>query len=59
MNARQRKIPFLVIAPAVVLIVGLAAGIALAVLGTMRLRTQSDDAAALRSKLLSLTQRAA
>jgi len=55
MSARQRKIPFLVIAPAVVLIVGLAAGLALAVLGTMRLRTQSDDAAALRSKLLSLT----
>jgi signal transduction histidine kinase len=54
-SARQRKIPFLVIAPAVVLIVGLAAGLALAVLGTMRLRTQSDDAAALRSKLLSLT----
>ncbi|HEY1534761.1 MAG TPA: HAMP domain-containing sensor histidine kinase, partial [Polyangiaceae bacterium] len=55
MSAKQRKIPFLVIAPAVVLIVGLAAGLALAVLGTMRLRTQSDDAAALRSKLLSLT----
>jgi signal transduction histidine kinase len=51
----RRRIPFLVIAPAVVLIVGLAAGIALAVLGTMRLRTQSDDAAALRAKLLSLT----
>jgi signal transduction histidine kinase len=55
MSARQRRIPFLVIAPAVVLIVGLAAGLALAVLGTMRLRTQSDNAAALRSKLLSLT----
>ena len=52
---RQRKIPFLVIAPAVVLIVGLAAGVALAVLGTVRLKTQSDDAAALRCKLLALT----
>jgi signal transduction histidine kinase len=51
----QRKIPFLVLAPAVVLIVGLAAGLALAVLGTARLQTQSDDAAALRCKLLSLT----
>ncbi len=55
MSTRQRKIPFLVIAPAVVLIVGLAAGVALAVLGTARLQTQSDDAAALRCKLLSLT----
>ncbi len=55
MSTRQRKIPFLVIAPAIVLIVGLAAGLALAVLGTMRLRTQSDDAALLRARLLSLT----
>ena len=54
-NARLRKIPFLILAPAVVLVVGLAAGLALAVLGTVRLRTQSDDAAALRAKLLSLT----
>jgi signal transduction histidine kinase len=54
-STRQRKIPFLVIAPAVVLIVGLAAGVALAVLGTVRLKTQSDDAASLRCKLLSLT----
>ena len=43
------------IAPAVVLIVGLAAGVALAALGTVRLKTQSDDAASLRCKLLSLT----
>jgi signal transduction histidine kinase len=55
MSQRQKKIPFLVIAPAVVLIVGLAAGVALAVLGTVRLKTQSDDAASLRCKLLSLT----
>ena len=55
LDARLRKIPFLVIAPAIVLVVGLAAGLALAVSGTARLRTQSDDAAALRSKLLSLT----
>ncbi len=54
-NARLRKIPFLILAPAVVLVVGLAAGLALAVLGTVRLRTQSDDAAGLRAKLLSLT----
>lgn len=52
---RQRKIPFLIIAPAVVLIVGLAAGLALAVIGTARLKAQSDDAASLRCKLLSLT----
>ena len=43
------------IAPTVVLIVGLAAGFALAVSGTSRLRAQSDDAAALRCRLLSLT----
>ncbi len=55
LNTRLRKIPFLVIAPAVVLIVGLLAGLALAASGMERLRTQSDDAAALRSRLLSLT----
>ena len=55
MTSRQRKFPFLVIAPAIVIIVGLAAGVALAVLGTGRLKDQSDDAAALRCKLLSLT----
>jgi len=54
-SPRQRKIPFLIIAPALVLIVGLAAGLALAVLGTVRLKTQSDDAASLRCKLLALT----
>jgi signal transduction histidine kinase len=55
LNTRLRKIPFLVIAPAVVLVVGLLAGLALAASGMGRLRTQSDDAAALRSRLLSLT----
>jgi len=55
LNTRLRRIPFLVIAPTVVLIVGLAAGLALAVSGTSRLRAQSDDAAALRCRLLSLT----
>ena len=54
-NTRLRKLPFLVIAPAVVLIVGLLAGLALAASGMARLRTQSDDAAALRCRLLSLT----
>ena len=54
-NTRLRKIPFLVIAPTVVLIVGLAAGFALAVSGTARLRAQSDDAAELRCRLLSIT----
>ena len=54
-SSRLRKIPFLIIAPAIVLIVGLAAGLALAISGTARLRAQSDDAAALRSRLLSLT----
>ena len=55
LDTRLRKIPFLVIAPAVVLIVGLLAGLALAASGMERLRTQSDDAAALRSRLLALT----
>ena len=52
---KRRKIPFLVIAPAIVLIVGLAAGLTLGVLGMMRLRTQSDDAALRRARWLSLT----
>ncbi len=55
LNTRLRRIPFLLIAPTVVLIVGLAAGFALAVSGTSRLRAQSDDAAELRCRLLSLT----
>jgi signal transduction histidine kinase len=55
LKTRQKKIPFLVIAPAVVLIVGLAAGVALAVLGTVRLKAQSDDAASLRCQVLALT----
>ena len=38
-----------------VLIVGLLAGLALAISGTARLRAQSDDAAALRARVLSLT----
>ncbi|HEX2672273.1 MAG TPA: hypothetical protein VHM25_15440, partial [Polyangiaceae bacterium] len=55
LNTRLRQIPFLVIAPLVVLIVGLAAGTALAISGTGRLRAQSDDAAELRCRLLALT----
>ena len=54
-SERRKKLPFLVIAPAIVLVVGLLAGLALAVSATARLRTQSDDAAALRCRLLSIT----
>ncbi|HEY4159980.1 MAG TPA: HAMP domain-containing sensor histidine kinase [Polyangiaceae bacterium] len=55
MDTRRRKIPFLVLVPAIVLVVGMAAAVALGTIGAAHLRTQSDDAAALRSKLLALT----
>jgi signal transduction histidine kinase len=50
-----RQLPFLPLAPALVIVVGIATAMAIAVLGVSDLRAQSDDAAALRSKLLSLT----
>ena len=53
--ARRRQVPFLVLAPSLVVVVGVLAAILMAALGTHELGQQSDDAAALRAKLLALT----
>lgn len=53
MAFHRKKLPFLVIAPAVVVLLGLLAAVAMAALGVSRLRVQSDEAAALRSRVLS------
>lgn len=53
--ARLRQVPFLVLAPSLVVVVGVLAAILMAVLGTRELGIQSDEAAALRAKLLALT----
>jgi signal transduction histidine kinase len=53
--ARRRQVPFLVLAPSLVVVVGVLAAILMVVLGTRELERQSDEAAALRAKLLSLT----
>ena len=55
MSARRRQIPFLVLAPAFVVVVGVIAAVAMAALGRLELRWQSDEAAALRARLLSTT----
>jgi signal transduction histidine kinase len=53
--ARRRQVPFLVLAPSLVVVVGVLAAILMAVLGTRELGRQSDEAAALRARLLALT----
>ena len=53
--ARRRQVPFLVLAPSLVVVVGVLAAILMAALGTRELGIQSDDAAALRAKLLAIT----
>src|SRR4051812_44997480 len=55
MKTRRRQLPFLVLAPAVVVVVGIAAALAIGVLGTVHLRSQSDNAATLRSRVLAAT----
>lgn len=53
--ASPRAIPFLLVAPAVVILVGLAVTVAVAALGVFELRDQRAQAAALRSQLLAVT----
>ncbi|HYQ18809.1 MAG TPA: HAMP domain-containing sensor histidine kinase [Polyangiaceae bacterium] len=53
--ARRRQVPFLALAPSLVVVVGVLAAILMAALGTRELGIQSDAAAALRVKLLALT----
>jgi signal transduction histidine kinase len=52
---RRRQVPFLVLAPSLVVVVGVLSAILMAALGTHELGRQSDAAAALRAKLLALT----
>lgn len=52
---KRKKLPFLALAPAVVVIVGIAAAVAIATLGTAHLRGQSDASAQLRSRVLATT----
>jgi signal transduction histidine kinase len=51
----RRPLPFLVLAPALVVMVGVLAAFGITLLGLRELRLQSDDAAALRAELLSAT----
>jgi len=51
----RRTLPFLVLAPALVVVVGVLAAAGIVVLGMRELRLQSDDAAALRAELLCST----
>ncbi|HVY28214.1 MAG TPA: HAMP domain-containing sensor histidine kinase [Polyangiaceae bacterium] len=53
--ARRRQVPFLVLAPSLVVVVGVLAAFLMATLGTRELGMQSDEAAALRAKLLATT----
>ena len=55
MRRKRRQLPVLLLAPAVVVIVGLAAALAVGLLGVWHLRQQSDAAAELRSRALALT----
>jgi hypothetical protein len=48
-------VPFLVLAPSLVIAVGVLAAFLMAALGTRELGIQSDSAAALRAKLLAVT----
>jgi signal transduction histidine kinase len=53
--ARRRQVPFLVLAPSLVVVVGALSALLMAVLGTRELGRQSDEAAALRARLLAST----
>jgi signal transduction histidine kinase len=52
---RARRLPLLPLAPAIVVVVGVTAALAIALLGIRELRAQSDSAAELRSELLAGT----
>ena len=51
----NRRLPFLPLAPTVVVVLGILTAVGVMAVGVVRLRTQSDAAAALRSRLLSTT----
>ncbi len=51
----NRKLPLTALAPAVVVLIGVAAAFAIAALGISRLLEQSDSSAQLRSQVLSIT----
>jgi signal transduction histidine kinase len=53
--AGRRQVPFLVLAPSLVVVVGVLAAFLMAALGSRELGIQSDEAAALRAKLLAIT----
>jgi signal transduction histidine kinase len=53
--ARRRQVPFLVLAPSLVVVLGALSALLMAVLGTRELGHQSDAAAALRARLLAVT----
>jgi signal transduction histidine kinase len=52
---RPRGLPFLPLVPTIIILVGVAAAVAITFVGIDQLQQQSDRAAALRSKTLSLT----
>jgi signal transduction histidine kinase len=51
----SRRLPFLPLAPAAVVVLGVLTAVVVVVMGITRLHAQSDDAAALRAELLSTT----
>ena len=53
MTERRRRFPFLVLAPAVVTVLGLFAALIIAGIGVWRLSAQSDEAVALRCEVLA------
>ncbi len=53
MTERRRRFPFLVLAPAVVTVLGLFSALVIAGIGLWRLSAQSDEAVALRCELLA------
>jgi signal transduction histidine kinase len=52
---RRRSIPFLVVAPAVVILLGVAVAVVIGAQGVRDVRRQSDEAAELRARLLAQT----
>lgn len=52
---RRRALPFLIVAPLVVVLLGVAVAAAVATLGVLELRTQREEAARLRSEILAVT----
>jgi len=53
--AGRRQVPFLVLAPSLVVVLGVLSALLMAALGRRELELQSDQAAALRAKLLATT----